>query len=325
MAALRNLFSKIWRLIVGMSDPFPPFPVLESESIRVESLTKHDSSDLKKFLLVESFLSRTDGGLHWRITFYFKRDKHNNTYYYFAADRTQSSRGEPSTARPSLSRQSSDSSLQLLSAYQPKDVLDSVRGFSPQGGPSKDWWKGGAPNDVSITKLEVMPNGQPCLTLLDVAIVLRSVSLHRPHYVLAQGNCWWFARCSGLLLELLAAAPQTPEAREALEKEFFRRAPIAPRMIGDERVRQDIADIWLSFERLVREQSFPCQTFYLPPFYPEYQMVEKAEEEENRRREFERRVQEEAECRGRVWQERAQAAEQELVELRRQLRATTSH
>jgi len=312
MAALRNLFTRIWRLIVGMSDPFPPFPVLESEFIRVGSLAKHDSSDLKKFLLVEAFLSRTDGGLHWRITFYFKRDKYYNADYYFAADRTQPSRGEPPTATPSVFRQPSDSSLQLLGAYRSKDVLDSVQGFLPQGGPGKDWWKGAAPNDVCVTKLEVMPNGQPCLTLLDVALVLRSVSQHRPQYVLAQANCWWFARCSGLLLELLAAAPQTPEAREAHENEFFRRAPIpfSSGTVGDNTIRQDVAAICESFGRL---------------------MLEKEEEEENRRREFERRVQE-AEYRGRVWQERAQAAEereratqQELFELKRRLQVVTTH
>jgi len=258
MAALRNFFSRIWRLIVGMSDPFPHFPVLQTDSIGVESLAHRDSSDLKKFLLVESFLSRTEGGLHWRINFYFKRDKYYDTHYYFAADRTQPSRGEPPTATPSLSRQSSDSSLQLLSAYRSKDVLDNVRGFSPWGRAGKDWWKGAAPNDVCITKLEVTPNGQPCLTLLDVALVLRSVSLHRPHYVLAQANCWWFARCSGLLLEILAAAPQTPEAREAIESEFFRQAPIqfSSGTVSDNTIRQDVADIRVSFERLVCGQSF---------------------------------------------------------------------
>ena len=268
MAALRNLFTRIWRHIVGMSDPFPPFPVLESESIRVGSLAKHDSSDLKKFLLVEAFLSRTDGGVHWRVTFYFKRDKYYNTHYYFAADRNQPSRGEPPTPTPSVSRQSSDSSLQLLGAYRSKDVLDSVQGFSPRGYPGEDWWKGAAPNDVLVTKLNVMPNGQPCLTLLDVALVLRSVSQHRPQYVLAQANCWWFARCSGLLLELLAARPQTPEAREAHEDGFFRRVPIpfSSGMVGDNTIRQDVAAIRESFGRLVCGQSFLRQALYLPPF-----------------------------------------------------------
>ena len=272
MAALRNLFSRIWRLIVGMSDPLPHFPVLQTDSIGVESLTHRDSSDLKKFLLVESFLSRTDGGLHWRINFYFKRDKNYNTHYYFAADRTQPSRGEPPTATPSVSRQSSDSSLQVSGAYRSKDVLDNVQGFSPRSGLGKDWWKGAAPNDVCVTKLEVMPNGQPCLTLLDVALVLRSVSLHRPRYVLAQANCWWFARCSGLLLEVLAAAPQTPEARVALESKFFQRAPVqfSSGTVSDNTIRQDVTDICVSFERLVRGQSFLRQALYLPPFHVEY-------------------------------------------------------
>ena len=147
-----------------------------------------------------------------------------------------------------------------------------MQGFLPRGRATKDWWKGAAPNDVCVTKLELTPNGEPCLTLLDVALVLRSVSLHRPHYVLAQANCWWFARCSGLLLEVLAAAPQTPEAREAIESEFFRRAPIqfSSGTVSNNTIRQDVTDICVSFERLVRGQSFLCQALYLPPFHVEY-------------------------------------------------------
>ncbi len=38
MAALRNLFIRIWRLIVGMSEPLPHFPVLETDSLSVETL-----------------------------------------------------------------------------------------------------------------------------------------------------------------------------------------------------------------------------------------------------------------------------------------------
>jgi len=304
MAILRDLLSRIWRLITGMSNPLPsPFPVLDSETNRVETLARHDISKLNKFTLAEAYLSRTDGGLHWRITLHF-RDKHSPTSHYLAADRTQ--RAEPPTAKPpSFSRQASDSSQQAIGAYQERAALDSVRGFLPS--PGKDWWECAAPNDVLITKLDVTPNNQARLTLLDVALVLRSVSLHRPNYVLAQGNCRWFARCSGLLLELLAAAPQTSEAMVALERNFFRRAPIpfsAPRMISDDMVRKDVRQIRVSFDNL---------------------MVEKAQEEQNQQDEIERRIQAErtaAEERIRAAEESARAARQEVLELRRLLQVS---
>ena len=84
--------------------------------------------------------------------------------------------------------------------------------------------------------------------------------------------------------------------------------------------------------RLVCGQSFLLQALFIYHlFHVEYQVLEKEEEEENKRREFERRVQE-AEYRGRVWQERAQAAEereratqQELFELKRRFQAITTH
>ena len=76
---------------------------------------------------------------------------------------------------------------------------------------------------------------------------------------------------------------------------------------------------------------FSARPFIYHLFHVEYQVLEKEEEEENKRREFERRVQE-AEYRGRVWQERAQAAEereratqQELFELKRRFQAITTH
>jgi len=306
MAILHDLLSKIWRLITGMSDPSPfPFPVLDSETYRVESLARHDTNKLNKFALAEAYLSRTDGGLHWRITLHF-RDKHNSASHYLVADRTQ--RVEPPAEKPSFSRQASETSQQVLTAYREKDVLDSVRGFSLS--PGKDWWECAALNDVLITKLDVTPNNRARLTLLDVALVLHSVSLHRPNYVLAEGNCWWFARCSGLLLELLAAAPQTSEAIVALEKNFFRRAPIpfsAPRMISDDMVRKDVRQIRVSFDNL---------------------MVEKAQEEQNeieRRIQAERRVQAAEESvraakeTARAAEENARAARQEILELKRLL------
>jgi len=304
MSALRDLFGKIWRLLAGMSDASPTFPVRIPEYCLVDSLAKHDASKLKKFDLIEAHLSRTDGGVHWRITLHFR---YHSASYYLVADRTQPQRAEPPTATPSLSQQSSDTSLALLDASREKGGLDGVRGFLP--GPGKDWWKGAAPNDVSITKLEVMPSSRACLTLLDVAIILRSVSLHRPNYDLAKGNCWWFARCSGLLLESLAAGSQTSEVVGARESDFLRRAPIpysAPPMISDDRVRQDAREIRVLFDKL---------------------MAEKALEEQNQQDELVRRIQE-AESRERVWQERAQAAEegqraaqQELLEMKRRCQA----
>lgn len=252
MAILRDLWSRIWRLITGMSDPSPfAFPALDSEALRVNRLARHGAGELNKFALVEAYLSRIDRGLHWRVTFHF-RDKHNSASYYLAADRTQA---DPPTAEHGWSRLSSDACQQVLSAYREKDVLDRVRGFLPS--PGKNWWECAAPNDVLITKLDVTPNNQARLTLLDVALVLHSVSLHRPNYVLAEGNCWWFATCSGLLLELRAAAPQTSKAIVALEENFFRRAPIpfsGPHMISDEMVRKDVRQIHVSFDNLVRAQ-----------------------------------------------------------------------
>jgi len=266
MSVLRDLIGKFWRLIAGMSDASPTFPVRIPEYCLVDSLAKHDASKLKKFDLIEAHLSRTDGGVHWRITLHFR---HHSTSYYLVADRTQPQRAEPSTAKPTLSQQSSDSSLQLLDASRGEGVLDGVRGFYSATG--KDWWKGAAPNDVSITKLEVMPGGRACLTLLDVAIILRSVSLHRPNYDLAKGNCWWFARCSGLLLESLAAGSQTPEAG-ARESDFLRRAPTpysAPPMISDDRVRQDVREIRVSFDKLVSQESRLLHAFgAFSPFFP---------------------------------------------------------
>src|ERR1700733_5657728 len=100
MAILYNFWSRIWRLITGMANPFPsPFPVLHSEVNLVETLARYEASKLNKFTLAEAYLSRTDGGLHWRIILHF-RDKHSPASHYLAADRTQ--RAESPTANPSF-------------------------------------------------------------------------------------------------------------------------------------------------------------------------------------------------------------------------------
>jgi len=126
MSVLRDLLGKFWRLIAGMSDASPTFPVRIPEYCLVDSLAKHDASKLKKFDLIEAHLSRTDGGVHWRITLHFK---HHSTSYYLVADRTQPQRAEPSTARPNLSQQPSGSFVQLSDASRGEGGLDGVRGF----------------------------------------------------------------------------------------------------------------------------------------------------------------------------------------------------
>ena len=90
---------------------------------------------------------------------------------------------------------------------------DRVRRFICSPG---DWWKWGS------YKMICGVNIGTTLTLLQLATVLRAVNNISPDYSLLHTNCWWFARCVGLLLEILAAPLATAET--TLENSFVERA-----------------------------------------------------------------------------------------------------
>lgn len=254
----------IRRWFFGMSDPTPTvFPVRAPETVFVQSLAEHDPFKLSKFSLTKSSLSRTDG-VHEKLSLCFKEDG-QNALYGLVADRTQPSRAVRANERQSLSRSSSDASVQVWDSRKEKDVNDCVRGFYPPAG--NRWWASGSESDVFVADLHTTPTTRQHLTLLDVALVLRSVSDHKPHYVLVQENCWWFARCAGLLLEILAAEPTT-QTTEALATDFFKRAPLpqlpfgipASNLIDTERIIcRDVREIRKLFNTYVRQPCISCR------------------------------------------------------------------
>jgi hypothetical protein len=243
------------RWFFGMSDP-TVFPVRAPETVFVQTLAEHDPSKLSKFSLIKSSLSRTNG-VHEKLSLCFKEDG-QNVPYGLVADRTQPSRAVRANEPQSLSRASSDMSVEVRDSRKEKPVNDCVMGFYPPAG--NRWWMSGSESDVFVADLHTTPTARQHLTLLDVALVLRSVSDHRPHYVLVQENCWWFARCAGLLLEILAAEP-TARTTDALVADFFKRVPLpqlpfglpASNLIDAENICRDVREIRKLFDAHVRE------------------------------------------------------------------------
>jgi hypothetical protein len=245
------------RWFLGMSDP-TVFPVRAPETVFVQSLAEHDPSKLSKFFLIKSTLSRTDG-VHEKLSLCFQEDGHN-VQYGLVADRNQASRAARTNERQSLSRSSSDVSGEIWDSRKEKPVNDCVKGFYPPAGDR--WWISGSERDILVADLLITPSRRQPLTLLDVAQVLRSVSDYKHHYVLVQENCWWFARCAGLLLEVIAAEP-AGGTTEVLAADFFRRAPLPPlpfslpasSLMDAEGICRDVGEIQKLFHVYVCE---PC-------------------------------------------------------------------
>lgn len=245
------------RWFFGMSDP-TVFPVRSPETLFVQSLAGHDPSKLSKIFLIRSTLSRTDG-VHEKLSLCFKEDG-QNVLYGLVADRNQASRSTRANERQSLSRSSSDVSAEIWGSRREKAVNDCVKGFYPPAGDR--WWISSLESDIFVAELHITPAGRQRLTLLDVAQVLRSVSDYKHHYVLVQENCWWFARCAGLLLEIIAA-DASARTTETLAADFFRRAPLpqlpfglpASGLMDAEGICRDVGEIQKLFHAYVREPS----------------------------------------------------------------------
>jgi hypothetical protein len=131
-----------------------------------------------------------------------------------------------------------------------------VRRFTPVG-LFINWWEVVIPRGKRIVQLRITRGGSPCLDLLQVAYVLRSVSEYSRHkYVLARENCWWYARCVGLLLEILVAQPGTSDERKTLEKSYFSRVPLRlpipiPSGLSNEMIKEDVGKIEERYNSLV--------------------------------------------------------------------------
>jgi len=246
-----------------MSDASPEFPVRHPSTLFVSVLGAFEHVLLQKFLLTQSTLLRTgNGGLHEELALGFKGDRFDG-WYGIIANRTQPYRADQ--GNNGLSRTSSDvsdASKEVLEARKPKEVQDCAKGFNPVSPPGP-WWK--APpvvNDIDIVDLAVTRSNRPCLNLLDVVLVLNSISEHAPHYVVTRENCWWYARCAAIILEMLALE-SLPDIDDFVTN-FSRRAPLpqlplgydALKIINNERVCRDIRTILEIFNQKV------CDPYY---------------------------------------------------------------
>lgn len=258
-----NLIRRFRRLVFGMSSSPYVFPFRSGDSVSALTLTENPLSEglLQSFLLTNSDLCRDNIGIEHELTVYrFKAP--DDEPYYIAADRTQPLSANIDDTRPTLSRHSSGGDVfnQISTSFSKKDASDRVRRFTPTG-LFTNWWEVVIPRGKRITQLEVTRGGSPCLDLLQVAYVLRSVSEYSQHkYVLARENCWWYARCVGLLLEILAAQPATSNKRTTLEKSFFSRVPLRlpipiPSGLSNDMIREDVGKIEEHYNRLVRLSS----------------------------------------------------------------------
>jgi len=258
---------RLGRLFFGMSSSSVTFPLRAGDSVSTVSLTENPRLEEapQSLLLINSNLCHDNVGITHEITVHCFRAA-DGELYHVAADRTQppppETGDQAADTRPAASRQARSSGNivnQISTSFSKKEARDRIRRFTPTG-LLTSWWEAAIPGGVRIVELKITRGGTPCLTLLQVAYVLRSVSEYSEHiYVLARENCWWYARCVGLLLEILAAQPTTPDAREKLEDDYFRRVPLRlqiPAFFDNDRIRADVAKIEEHYNDLVRNNEF---------------------------------------------------------------------
>jgi len=325
------------RLFFGMSSPSVTFPLRVDDSVSTVSLTENPRLEEapQSLLLVNSNICHDNVGITHEITVHcFKAA--DGELYHVAADRTQPLPPEAGDqavdARPAPSRQarsSGDILNQVSTSFAKKEARDRIRRFTPTG-LFTSWWEAAIPGGVQIVELKITRGGTPCLTLLQVAYVFRSVSECSQHtYVLARENCWWYARCVGLLLEILAAQPTTSDAREKLENDYFRRVPLRlqiPPFVTNDMIRADVAKIEAHYNDLysqtlgrIREQQQKEQRRQAEL---ESERHRRQEAEEQRREAEEQRR--EAEEQRHKAEERADSYHLRMLTLERQLQESNS-
>lgn len=233
------------RQIFGMEnndEALEPFPmnVVIPPSVLFTVVRSPDHGDPTKLNLVRYRLVRN--GIHDVLFLLFKSTM-NQTLYGLVADRvpaTQSTTNLASSSSISVSSTTSQASSPPVVS-----VVDEVKSFHV---PCEDrWWVygGGKKKDNVIIEEPVTPP----LTLLHVAAILRAVSRHSPGYTLARENCWYYARCSALLIVLAAQTDDTD--REKLEQSFLSQTTLLP-FPSRATIVEDVRKIQRLYDKTVR-------------------------------------------------------------------------
>lgn len=144
------------------------------------------------------------------------------------------------------------------SPYSSIPAEDFVRRLDPLLEPT---WLYACMSDIPIVGVRTKPihkfpfdqPGMTQLTLVNVALVLHSVSLAAPTYSFDTTNCWWFAHCALLLLSCLAKSSYM--SRESIEKSFFDSAPTTnlffPGTINNGMIQRDTGNASIRYNELV--------------------------------------------------------------------------
>jgi hypothetical protein len=236
------------RRIFGMEntekpDPFPMGSFIPP-GVLFSVIRSPDHGDPTKLKLVHYRLVR--GGIHDTLFLLFKSVP-NQTLYGLVADRLPASRSMASSSSISLS--STNSGPSQASSSLAISVVDRVKGFHVPPEEKGRWWicGGGRSKDIVIIE-EPIPSNPP-ITLLHVAAVLRAVSQHSPGYTLMKENCWYYARCSALLI---VAAQTDVTDRKKLEELFLSRTTNMLPFPSKTMIAEDVQQIRELYDKTVR-------------------------------------------------------------------------
>ena len=239
--------------IPPMADEFPIETCLPVSAL--ESIGHHC---LGRFIVWDACICRETSGVHNKLYLNVQslddRWHHGIIIDWFPFEPTTSNAANNSSSSPCSHTLCQCSDLTSPSSA-PQPVQDHATRFQLYNGDI--WWTDArVPTEHLIKKVRV--ESVPPLTLSHVALITHSMNQHKPQYDILSMNCWWFSRCCGLLLEIIAVQPSSPMGRAVLEDEFSLVTQVQfPGCIAYSDVTGDVLEIQGNYEAKVRCYSSP--------------------------------------------------------------------
>lgn len=260
MDYLYKLTRPLWRLLTNMSTSRASPLINVNDRVGVESWrTTHPPELLDSYHLAGACLVTVNSTSispsipHDEVVLTLSRDA---DVLYVTAGRTARSEA-PSPKRTPI-RASTDASTEFSNAFNGVDAHDRVLCFRPASG--SEWWQVDSTSNLLKT-LATAAEGRGPVTCLDVSLALVSVT-QVGQYRLPGRNCWWYAACVSLLLEIIAVTPlgRAPDVarRDQVVANFFAAVPsqylflnsTIPGSLNPQMIREDVEAAEIKFRRL---------------------------------------------------------------------------
>jgi hypothetical protein len=246
-----------------MDPPTPQFPLnLGLDTLGTDTLASGSPERLDGFLLSQAAVLVNQAGRfpHGLLLLQFHSRSNGTPYYVIAERRPRTHTGEEDST-PNFIIPSSNASSNASNAIIGTPCIDAVLRVPSPSIFHPSWWKA-AGSEARLAKDLSIPTLPGQLTLLDVALVLHSVTMTSPSYSFLSTNCWWFVSCASLMLHILARTPRDGDVlgvlgadlRREIEGTFFEGFPGPVALWGtfdSSAIKEDVVIVEKTYRSLV--------------------------------------------------------------------------